>query len=126
MSNSKFHVRARDEHSSMWKLTLPAIQGAFDLEVEGYFRHYPEDRRASEWELFEFHKCNGMEATAENIEKLIGHGCRDQATEILDGILSPIMDADRIEWLVEMENQARDDAMEMALHRAHYQRQQGF
>ena len=124
--NYVFSIRHRDENGSQWLLKVPSAQGAFDLEINGYFLHDSKTPKLSSWDLFTFHKSNGMEATAEVIENLIGHNCRDRATEVLDNVLSPIMEADYELWLEEMEAHERGDAKESTLQNRAYEKSVGF
>jgi hypothetical protein len=107
-------------------LKLPNVGGLHDLEINGYFTHDEVSSNASEWELFAFHKDNGQEATAEQIENILGHGCRDRANEILEGVLAPLMLADFDLWLELVEQAERDAKSEAQRNNSYYEKMAGF
>jgi len=126
MRDYNISILDRDEDGATWRLSVPSVQGAFDLVIEGFFKHHSKARRASYWELFNFHKSNGMDATAEQIESLLGHGCRDRANEILETILGPEMEKDFDLWEEFLESGNEAARHEEKLNNDFFRRSAGF
>ena len=116
----------RDIDGSFFEAKFDA-QGAFDCEIKGFFRHVYDHPNSSSWEVDElnnFGKVNGIEHyPVAEILSLLGNGCMDIGTEVLDELLVPFLDDDYQPWSEFYEQEERLAAQEEKDHLAFWRKQ---
>lgn len=115
----------RDEDGTRFVAKFQA-QGSFDCEIIGFFHHSFDIPNASSWDvdhLNNFGKVNGIEHyPVAEILSLLGNGCMDIGTEVLDDMLAPLLDDDYFKWAEWFENDARIAAEEEKANIRFYER----
>ena len=118
--------KEHDENGTEFRAKISNIQGIYDAEIGGIFKHYEDTPRASNWDVNQWAKVNTQEFTIEDVYALLGNGDTDVGVEILDLMIVPHLDADYGAWIAAMETERKEQAYENAQNNRLYQRLSGF
>ena len=122
----KITLREHDDQGTEFRAKITSIQGIYDAEIGGKFRHWDDNVNASTWEPNQWAKVNTQEYTIEDVYALLGNGDPDLGVEMLDMMLVPVMEDDHALWLEAMEQERVDAEYEYKQNVRFYERQTGF
>ena len=122
----KITSRAHEERGTVFAAKITGIQGIYDAEITGFFQHWDDDINASTWDPKPWAKINTQDFTIEDAYSLLGNGDADRGVEILDAMLSPLMEEDHGLWLEAIEKERQESINEFNENTRFYQRQAGF